>query len=114
MRKLWNSIVNMFRGNRLWVGIGVGVVGATTLIKSETKPFYYGILAVIVLLKLLGSKVLGKWNNYAILACIGVFLWAFVAEVWFKKDNSTQMAGSWFSTLWNKIASYFPTTNTQN
>lgn len=108
MRKLWNSFLNLFRGNRLWVGVGLGAIGATTLVKTETKPFYFGLLAVIVALKLVGSKLLGRWNRYAVLACIGVFLWSFVAEVWLKKDNSASQVNSVFSTLWNKIRSWFP------
>lgn len=108
MRKIWNSFVNLFRGNRLWVGVGLGAIGTTALSSSETKPFYYGLLAVIVALRLVGSKLLGRFNRYAVLACIGIFLWSFVSEVWLKKDNSQSQVNSVFATLWNKIKSFFP------
>lgn len=97
----------MFSGNRLWLGIGLGAVGATALTSDSNKPFYYGVLAVVVLFKLLGSKVLGKWNTYAILGCIAIFLYTFIYEVILKKQVSTAITSP-FASVWNKLKGLIP------
>lgn len=107
MKNFFTKILNAIRGNKLWVGIGVGGVVATIWATSN-KAFYYGLLAVVVAFRLIGSKIFGaKWTNYIILGLLGIFAWAFVSEVILKKETPANSVTNFFSSLWNKATNLF-------
>lgn len=110
MKGIFNKILNALKGNKLYFSIGAGAVAATMWAKTN-KAFYYGLLAVLLIFKLAGSKILGtKWTNIAVVGLVLVFVWAFVSEVILKK-NTTNRVTTFFTNVWTKITSFLPKSN---
>lgn len=113
MNKLLNWIKKSISGNKLWFGIGAGVLG-TYFFSSTNKAFYYGLASMVVFLKLIGSKVLPrKWNNWAIIGCAIIFIYSFFVEVVLKRDSGLTSVKNFFGNVWSKLTSYLPTSNNE-
>lgn len=107
MKNFFTKILNAIKGNKLWVGMGLGGV-AVTIWSQSNKAFYYGLLAILAAFRLMGSKIFGaKWTNYIVLALLGIFAWAFISEVVFKKETPQNAVTSFFTSVWTRLTNLF-------
>lgn len=86
------------------------LIGATTGILFATNKFkglYWGLIAVVVLLKFKGRKLLGKYNNMVLGGVLLYFIYCFAMDFLNKNAIGKEKVSGVFDNVTNKFKSIF-------